>query len=167
MGSLDPDIDAFGTFDDESHNLDMDEDVEVEDEIEDNEDESSLDYFKTFKSYLKDKLDKKLGLDVMKVGQVIDEFKKNAKELIPDKAQIQQIKQSAEDLGSVLKEKWDQLDIKEEKKKVDKLAKTIIKALNKAKDAISEEFATDQDLWSKRLQRIQLGFQSKWQEVMT
>ena len=81
--------------------------------------------------------------------------------------QIQQIKQSAEDLGSVLKEKWDQLDIKEEKKKVDKLAKTIIKALNKAKDAISEEFATDQDLWSKRLQRIQLGFQSKWQEVMT
>ena len=47
------------------------------------------------------------------------------------------------------------------------MAKTIIKALNKAKDAISEEFATDQDLWSKRLQRIQLGFQSKWQEVMT
>ena len=86
--SLNPDIDAFGTFDDESHNLDMDEDVEVEDEIEDNEDESSLDYFKTFKSYLKDKLDKKLGLDVMKVGQVIDEFKKNAKELIPDKAQV-------------------------------------------------------------------------------
>merc|ERR1712066_677870 len=157
--SLNPDIDAFGTFNDESHNLDMDDDVE--------DDQDNDDYFKTFKSYLKDKLDKKLGLDVMKVGQVIDEFKKNAKELIPDKVQIQQIKQSAEDLGSVLKEKWDQLDIKEEKKKVDKLAKTIIKALNKAKDAISEEFATDQDLWSKRLQRIQLGFQSKWQEVMT
>merc|ERR1719412_1890132 len=101
----------------------MDEDVEVEDEDEIEDDQDNDDYFKTFKTYLKDKLDKKLGLDVMKVGQVIDEFKKNAKELIPDKVQIQQIKQSAEDLGSVLKEKWDQLDIKEEKKKVDKLAK--------------------------------------------
>jgi len=104
-------------------------------------------------------------LDVGKVGQVIDEFKKNAGDLIPDKVQIQQIKESAEELGSVLKEKWDQLDIKEEKKKVDKLAKTIIKALNKAKDAISEEFAPDKELWSQRLQRIQQGFQSKWDEV--
>ena len=114
---------------------------------------------------MKTNFDKKLGLDVGKVGQVIDEFKKNAGDLIPDKVQIQQIKESAEELGSVLKEKWDQLDIKEEKKKVDKLAKTIIKALNKAKDAISEEFAPDKELWSQRLQRIQQGFQSKWDEV--
>ena len=70
----------------------MDEDVEVEDETEDEDeiedDQDNDDYFKTFKTYLKDKLDKKLGLDVMKVGQVIDEFKKNAKELIPDKVQV-------------------------------------------------------------------------------
>ena len=160
------------------HDEDMQEndEVEVEDEVDDsvdndddddddNDDIEVDDYFKTFKSYLKTNFDKKLGLDVGKVGQVIDEFKKNAGDLIPDKVQIQQIKESAEELGSVLKEKWDQLDIKEEKKKVDKLAKTIIKALNKAKDAISEEFAPDKELWSQRLQRIQQGFQSKWDEV--
>merc|ERR1712062_817990 len=103
--------------------------------------------------------------DIKKVGQVIDEFKQNAKNLMPDQTQIKQIKQSAEELGAVLKDRWDQLDFKE-KKKVDKLAKTVIKALNKAKDAVGEEFAPDKEIWSQRIFRIQEGFQTKWQKVM-
>ena len=125
--------------DDEELDLDHDplvnltDDVEVEDELEEDhqeqiEDEKTKeiplvsDYFKSFKSYLKDNFDKKLKKwDIQKVGQVIDEFKQNAKNLMPDQTQIKQIKQSAEELGAVLKDKWDQLDFKEEKKKVDKL----------------------------------------------
>ena len=129
--------------DDEELDLDHDplvnltDDVEVEDELEEDhqeqievEDEKTKeiplvsDYFKSFKSYLKDNFDKKLEKwDIQKVGQVIDEFKQNAKNLMPDQTQIKQIKQSAEELGAVLKDKWDQLDFKEEKKKVDKLGK--------------------------------------------
>merc|ERR1712001_750005 len=47
-----------------------------------------------------------------------------------------------------------------------KLAKTVIKALNKAKDAVGEEFAPDKEIWSQRIFRIQEGFQTKWQKVM-
>ena len=46
------------------------------------------------------------------------------------------------------------------------LAKTVIKALNKAKDAVGEEFAPDKEIWSQRIFRIQEGFQTKWQKVM-
>merc|ERR1712043_24487 len=125
------------------------------------------DYFKSFKFFLKDNFDKKLEKwDIQKVGQVIDEFKQNAKNLMPDQNQIKQIKQSAEELGAVLKDKWDRLDFKEEKKKVDKLAKTVIKALNKAKDAVGDELAPAKEIWSQRIFRIQKGFQTKWQKVM-
>merc|ERR1712113_1326822 len=158
--------------------VNLTDDVEVEDELEEDhqeqiEDEKTKkiplvsDYFKSFKSYLKDNFDKKLEKwDIQKVGQVIDEFKQNAKNLMPDQTQIKQIKQSAEELGAVLKDRWDQLDFKEGKKKVDKLAKTVIKALNKAKDAVGEEFAPDKEIWSQRIFRIQEGFQTKWQKVM-
>ena len=46
------------------------------------------------------------------------------------------------------------------------VAKTVIKALNKAKDAVGEEFAPDKEIWSQRIFRIQEGFQTKWQKVM-
>ena len=46
------------------------------------------------------------------------------------------------------------------------IAKTVIKALNKAKDAVGEEFAPDKEIWSQRIFRIQEGFQTKWQKVM-
>ena len=46
------------------------------------------------------------------------------------------------------------------------LAKTVIKALNKAKDAVGDEFAPDKEIWSQRIFRIQKGFQTKWQKVM-
>jgi hypothetical protein len=102
-------------------------------------------------------------IDVQRVGEVIDEFKKNAQVLIPDQSQV---KQSAENLRAALKDKWDDLDMVEETKAVDKLAKTLIKALVKAKDAVSEEFAEDAAIWSQRLNRVQEKFQNKWTKVL-
>merc|ERR1739844_98957 len=77
-------------------------------------------------------------------------------------------RQSAEELGSVLKQKWNALDwVKEKDHLRHKLTKTISKALDKAKDVIEEDLIGDGQSWSQRLNKVQEKFQSKWQEVLS
>merc|ERR1711862_502210 len=85
-----------------------------------------------------------------------------------DQEQIKKFKQSAEELGSVLKQKWNELDwVKEKDHLRQKLSKTISKALDKAKDVIEEDLIGDGQTWSQRLNKVQEKFQSKWEEVIS
>merc|ERR1712037_401701 len=77
-------------------------------------------------------------------------------------------RQSAEELGTVLKQKWNELDwIKEKDHLRHKLTKTISKALYKAKDVIEDIPNIDGQTWSQRLNRVQDIFQSKWDKVIS
>ena len=139
------------------------EDLDQDDQDSDETDEPFQDYFKSFQKFMESNQYK---FDVALIGKVINEFEKNAKDLLPNEEQISKIKQSAEELGSVLKEKWSDLGQVIEKNKLkDKLTQTIVKALDKAKDTFDEELNVES--WSQRLNHVQEKFQSKWQEVMS
>jgi len=97
-------------------------------------------------------------------------LEKNTKYFLPetDHQQIQKFRQSAEELGTVLKQKWNELDwIKEKDHLRHKLTKTISKALHKAKDVIEDIPNIDGQTWSQRLNRVQDIFQSKWEKVIS
>merc|ERR1712062_234764 len=148
MGNMEPLIDE--------------EDIMEEDETTENDnvtDEDSTteeipDYFQSFT----EKVDvNKVASDI---GQIFTLFEKNAKEMIPDSKQIQKIKKSAEQLGNILKQKWNELDwVKEKDHLRHKLSKTISKALDKAKDVIEEDLIGDGQTWGQRLHQVQEKFQ--------
>merc|ERR1712088_1201626 len=120
------------------------------------------DYFQSFT----EKVD--MNKMASEIGQIFTFFEKNAKEMIPDSKQINKIKQSAEDLGSVLKQKWNELDwVKEKDNLRHKLSKTISKALDKAKDVIEEDLIGDGQTWGQRLHQVQEKFQNKWEEAIS
>ena len=85
----------------------MEEDETTEDDNvtdEDSTTEEIPDYFQSFT----EKVDvNKVASDI---GQIFTLFEKNAKEMIPDSKQIQKIKRSAEQLGNVFTEKWQELE---------------------------------------------------------
>ncbi len=144
---------------------DDEDDVESDhDEQEEEEEEELRDSFKTFMDLMAGKkLNKKAGDYVAKVGAVIDAFKQSATEILPEKSEI---KASAEKLSSVLKDRWDELDLIKEKKKAAKLVETLFGALKRVKKAVNEEFAEDAKIWSNRFDRVHAGFQDKWQQVV-
>jgi hypothetical protein len=85
----------------------MEEDGTTEDDNvtdEDSTTEEIPDYFHSFT----EKVD--VNKVASEIGQIFTLFEKNAKEMIPDSKQIQKIKKSAEHLGNVFTEKWQEME---------------------------------------------------------
>merc|ERR1712004_658124 len=145
----------------------MEEDGTTEDDNvtdEDSTTEEIPDYFHSFT----EKVD--VNKVASEIGQIFTLFEKNAKDFLPDgdQEQIKKFKQSAEELGSVLKQKWNELDwVKEKGHLRHKLSKTISKALDKAKDVIEEDLIGDGQTWGQRLHQVQEKFQNKWEEAVS